>query len=167
MPEPRLSRLAGLGLLVRLCGGDPWIQAGLGKLGSGLGGLLAGALTKAGAQPDVQGWSAAFRQDFVLQRTVGVSSTVACGETAVGVALILGVIPAIAAVFGCCMNLHYLLAGTVAVNPVPFVLGLVLAWRVAGCCGADRWMLPALGTPGSPARPATSARTPEVRSAAH
>jgi thiosulfate dehydrogenase [quinone] large subunit len=55
----------------------------------------------------------------------------------------------IAAFFGVFMNLNYLLAGTVSVNPVLGFLGifLVLAWRVAGYYGVDRYLLPLLGTP--------------------
>ncbi len=45
-------------------------------------------------------------------------------------------------------------AGTVSTNPVLFILAtwLVLAWRVAGYWGLDRWVLPALGVPGHPGR---------------
>ena len=55
----------------------------------------------------------------------------------------------IAAGFGVLMNLNYLLAGTVSINPVLGMLGLflVLAWRVAGLIGLDRWLLPILGLP--------------------
>jgi thiosulfate dehydrogenase (quinone) large subunit len=37
-------------------------------------------------------------------------------------------------------------------NPRIFILAtwLVLAWRVAGYWGLDRWVLPRLGVPGSP-----------------
>jgi thiosulfate dehydrogenase [quinone] large subunit len=58
----------------------------------------------------------------------------------------------IAAFFGGFMNASYLLAGTVSTNPVLFILAtwLVLAWRVAGYWGLDRWVLPLLGVPGAP-----------------
>ena len=70
----------------------------------------------------------------------------------VGIALILGVVTGIAGFFGCFMNMNYMLAGSTSVNPVMFVLGLfiILAWRVAGWYGADRFILPALGTPWQP-----------------
>ena len=47
------------------------------------------------------------------------------------------------------MNFNYLLAGTVSTNPILGILGilLILAWRVAGYYGADRYLLPLLGTP--------------------
>jgi thiosulfate dehydrogenase (quinone) large subunit len=49
------------------------------------------------------------------------------------------------------MNANYLLAGTVSSNPILFTLAtwLVLAWRVAGYWGLDRWALPLLGVPGA------------------
>ncbi|HLZ21355.1 MAG TPA: hypothetical protein VKQ30_04450, partial [Ktedonobacterales bacterium] len=54
-----------------------------------------------------------------------------------------------AAFFGLAMNLNYLLAGTVSTNPILGVLALflILAWRVAGYYGVDRYLLPLLGTP--------------------
>jgi hypothetical protein len=47
---------------------------------------------------------------------------------------------------------YYLLAGTLSTNPLLFILGtwLVLAWRVGGWWGLDRWLLPLLGTPWAP-----------------
>jgi thiosulfate dehydrogenase [quinone] large subunit len=48
--------------------------------------------------------------------------------------------------------MSFLLAGSASSNPVLFVLamGLILAWRVAGYYGVDRWLLPMLGTPWQP-----------------
>jgi thiosulfate dehydrogenase [quinone] large subunit len=53
---------------------------------------------------------------------------------------------ALAAFFGGVMNLNYLLAGSVSSNPILLVLeiGLMLAWRIAGWWGGDRWLLPVL-----------------------
>jgi thiosulfate dehydrogenase [quinone] large subunit len=47
------------------------------------------------------------------------------------------------------MNMSFLLAGSASTNPVLFTLGigLILAWRVAGYYGIDRWLLPRLGVP--------------------
>jgi len=47
------------------------------------------------------------------------------------------------------MNLNYLFAGTVSINPIMLVLQLllILAWRTAGWLGLDRYLLPAIGTP--------------------
>ena len=124
-----------------------WVGAGAGQA---LGGFLQGALAKtAGSHPDVQNWYAAFLQGVVVPHAALWSHVVAYGELLVGVGLIIGALTGIAAFFGLFMNLNYLLAGTVSVNPALFALsiGLILAWRVAGFWGADRWLLPLLGTP--------------------
>lgn len=74
---------------------------------------------------------------------------IAVGETLVGLGLLAGALVGIAAFFGTLLNFNFLLAGTTSTNPVLFGLGifLVLAWKVAGWWGLDRWLLPALGTP--------------------
>lgn len=156
-------RWAWLWLFLRLYLGWEWLLAGWGKLhnpawtgsqaGSAITGFLTGALAKAsGEHPDVQGWYAWFLQHVVLTHSVFWSYLVAWGETLVGVALILGIFTGIAAFFASFMNLSYLLAGTVSINPVLFVIAtwLVLAWKTAGWWGLDRWILPALGTPWRP-----------------
>jgi thiosulfate dehydrogenase [quinone] large subunit len=70
----------------------------------------------------------------------------------VGLGLFVGALTGIAAGFGVLMNMNYLLAGTVSINPVlgMFGLFLALAWRVAGQIGLDRVLLPALGLPWQP-----------------
>lgn len=170
IPENRFSRLAfadtrvaWFWLLVRVYLGWGWVQAGWEKLhnpawvgakaGTGLAGFVAGAVKKTvGSNPAVQSWYADFLKAVVLHHLVVFSYMVAFGETLVGVALILGVVTGIAAFFGMFMNLNYLLAGAVSVNPIYFVLGLflVLAWRVAGWYGVDRWILTEFGTPWDP-----------------
>src|SRR4029079_2716368 len=118
-------------------------------------GFVQGALNKTGgAHPDVSGWYASFLQNVVFTHANTWSHGVAYGELLVGIALILGVLTGIAAFFGLFMNLNYLLAGTVSTNPILFVLaiGIILAWRVAGFIGLDRWLLPALGTPWQPGK---------------
>jgi thiosulfate dehydrogenase [quinone] large subunit len=47
------------------------------------------------------------------------------------------------------MNFNYLCAGSVSINPVLIVLSLflLLAWRIAGYYGVDRYLIPLLGTP--------------------
>jgi thiosulfate dehydrogenase (quinone) large subunit len=74
------------------------------------------------------------------------------GEIAIGLGLILGLLTGIAAFFGALMNMSFLLAGSASSNPVLFTLavGLMLAWRVAGYYGLDRYVLPALGAPWAP-----------------
>ena len=58
----------------------------------------------------------------------------------------------IAAFFGATMNMSFLLAGSASMNPVLFALaiGLILAWKVSGYYGLDRYILPLLGTPWRP-----------------
>ena len=113
--------------------------------GAAITGFVNNALTKtAGAHPDVQGWYAAFLQNAVLPNPALWSNLVAFGEVLVGVAIIVGIFVGIATFFGAFMNLNFMLAGTVSINPIMFVLGvfLILAWRVAGYWGLDRFALP-------------------------
>jgi thiosulfate dehydrogenase [quinone] large subunit len=167
IPEPRIARLlladTRLGwvwLPVRLYVGYEWVSAGMAKVGSAawtgdqagaaIQGFAAGALSKSGgAHPDVSGWYAWFLQHVVIPQAALFGQVVAWGEVAVGLALIVGLFTGIAAFFGAFMNMNYLLAGTVSINPILFLgqLGLVLAWRIAGWIGLDRWTLPILGTP--------------------
>ena len=74
---------------------------------------------------------------------------IALGETAVGIGILLGALVGIAAFFGATMNMSYMLAGSASTNPILFALtiGLILAWRVAGYYGVDRYLLPLLGVP--------------------
>jgi thiosulfate dehydrogenase [quinone] large subunit len=152
-------------LIVRLYVGWAWLQAGWGKVtnpawvgnkaGTALAGFVNNALTKAsGEHPDVQIWYASFLRNIVLPHAGTWGHLVAFGETLVGIGLILGAFAGIAAFFGIVMNLNYLLAGAVSVNPILLMLSifLVLAWKTVGWWGLDRWLLPALGTPWRPGR---------------
>ncbi|HEX2864465.1 MAG TPA: DoxX family protein [Deinococcales bacterium] len=172
VPEPPIARtlfadtrLAPLWLVVRLYLGYEWVSAGWEKLtnpagvwvgakaGTAIAGFLSGALKKSGGEhPDVSGWYATFIRDVVLPAAPFFSYLVTFGEFLVGVALILGLFTGIAAFFGGFMNASYLFAGTVSTNPLLFILAswLVLAWRVAGYIGLDRWVLPLVGVPGLP-----------------
>ena len=71
---------------------------------------------------------------------------------AIGLGLLFGVLTGLAAFFGAFMNMSFLLAGSASTNPVMFTLaiGLILAWKVAGYYGVDRYLLPALGVPWHP-----------------
>jgi len=156
-------RWAWIWLILRLYVGWEWLQAGWGKLnnpawtgskaGSALSGFISGALAQtSGEHPNVQGWYAWFLQNLVQPYPVIWSYLVSWGEFLVGIALIVGLFTGIAAFFGSFMNMNYLLAGAVSINPVLFVsaLFLILAWKTAGWWGLDRWVLPALGTPWRP-----------------
>jgi len=74
---------------------------------------------------------------------------IAFGELAVGIGILVGALVSIAAFFGATMNMSYMLAGSASTNPILFALtiGLILAWRVAGYYGVDRFLLPRLGVP--------------------
>ena len=167
-PEPAIARFflatsgaAAMWFVVRMNVGAQWFLAGWEKVqdptwgasGKALTGFVNGALAKAsGAHPSVQGWYADFLRNVVLP-TAGVwSFLITWGEVAVGLGLLVGALTGIAAGFGVLMNLNYLMAGTVSINPVLGVLGLflVLGWRVAGLIGLDRWLLPLLGLPWKP-----------------
>lgn len=156
-------RWAWVWLILRLYVGYEWMMAGWGKInnpawtstkaGAALTGFINGALAKTGGDhPDVQSWYAWFLQHMVLPNAPLWSRMVAWGEFLVGIALILGIFTGIAAFFGSFMNINYLMAGAVSTNPILFVIAtwLVLAWKVAGWWGLDRWILPALGTPWRP-----------------
>jgi thiosulfate dehydrogenase [quinone] large subunit len=75
---------------------------------------------------------------------------IAWGEVLVGLGLIFGVLTGWAAFFGMLMNMSFMLAGSASTNPVLFSISilLILAWRVAGYLGGDRYVLPLLGVPG-------------------
>jgi thiosulfate dehydrogenase [quinone] large subunit len=130
--------------------GEPWVFTN--NTGAAIQGFAGGALAKAsGEHAAVQGWYANFLSTFVQPQPYASiwAYLITFGELLVGLGLIVGALTGIAAFFGVLMNLNYLLAGTVSTNPILGVLGLflILAWRVAGYYGVDRYLLPMLGTP--------------------
>ena len=170
IPEPKISRFlfadtraSWVWLIIRLYVGYEWLMAGWGKIGSpswtgsqtgaAVKGFLTGALSKTtGAHPDVSGWYGWLINSVALPHAAFISYLVAYGEVVIGAALILGLFTGIAAFFGAFMNINYLFAGTVSVNPFLLLLELflILAWRVSGWVGLDRWLLPRLGVPWQP-----------------
>lgn len=146
---------APLWFLARLYLGYEFLIAGWDKLanpawfGSGAGaalkGFVQGALSQTtGAHPDVQMWYASFLQSTVLPHLVGWSNAVVLGELAIGLGLIVGLCTTTAAFFAFFMSLNFLLAGTVSMNPilVLLALGIMLAHRVSGRWGLDRFAKP-------------------------
>jgi thiosulfate dehydrogenase (quinone) large subunit len=99
------------------------------------------------------GWYRAFLQ-FLLDSNsyVWFAKCVAVGEFLIGIALIIGMFTGIAAFFAGFMNWNFMMAGSAGVNPLMFLVAilLLLAWKVAGYYGVDRWLLPKLGTPWKP-----------------
>lgn len=165
MGESRISRWlfnrsesSWIWLILRLYLGYEWFTAALGdklespswRSGAGLTGFVQGAIGKStGAHAAVQGWYASFLSSVILPAAPFWAWVIALGELLVGAALILGLFTGVAAFFGGFMNFNYMAAGTISTNPFLFVIAtwLVLAWKVAGWWGLDRWVLPALGTP--------------------
>ena len=80
------------------------------------------------------------------------ADVIAWGELLVGLGLLVGALVGFAAFFGMLMNFNYQLAGSASSNPVLFTLSvfLILAWKVAGYWGLDRYVLRWLGTPWKP-----------------
>ena len=157
------SRAGLFWLPIRLFVGFTWLEAGYHKFsGTGWmdgGAALKGFWTAAVAVPDkgspaiTYDWYRSFIQTLLdNQAYTWFAPLIAFGEMAVGLGLLLGVLTGIAAFFGDLMNMSFLLAGSASSNPVMFTLaiGLMLAWKVAGYYGLDRYILPLLGTPWHP-----------------
>jgi len=161
------SRAGLLWLPIRLFVGFSFLEAGLHKLfpvgkavGAGWldgGASLLGYWTNAVAIPEAPAKAAItfeWYRDFLNILIANGAQTwfgylIVFGEIAIGAGLILGILTGIAAFFGVTMNMSFLLAGSASTNPVLFALGigLILAWRVAGYYGFDRFLLPRLGVP--------------------
>ncbi len=151
---------AWIWLILRLYLGYTWLTSGWGKItsdawtgenaGEAIKGFMGGAIALA-EEGDVAGWYAWFLEHVVIPNAVVFSYMVAFGEFLIGLGLIVGLLTGIAAFFGALMNMSFLLAGTVSSNPIMFMIAilLIMAWKVAGWYGLDRWALPFLGTPWS------------------
>jgi len=168
------TRWAWLWLIVRVYLGYSWLTSGLGKLSNPAwvqtGVALKGFWERAVLVPEAPArpliafdWYRTFIQ-FLLDSGsyTWFAKLITAGELLIGIALILGLFTGIAAIFGGFMNWNFMMAGTASINPVLFLLSilLVLAWKVAGWWGLDRWALAALGAPWRPGRvfsPETSA----------
>ena len=147
-------------LPIRLFVGFSWLEAGWHKFtdpewmqgGAALRAYWerAASIPEQGRPPITYEWY----RDFINTLLAGGHESwfavlVTFGELAIGLGLILGALTGIAAFFGAFMNMSFLLAGSASTNPIMFTLavGLMLAWRVAGYYGLDRYLLPRLGTP--------------------
>jgi thiosulfate dehydrogenase (quinone) large subunit len=184
LPDPPFAHklfsttaFAWLWAIVRIYVGYQWIEAGWHKLTGGGwidgGAALKGFWTKivaipaAPAKPAITyDWYRAFIQ-FMLDNGwyTWFASLVAFGEFLVGAALIVGAFVGIAAFFGALMNWNFIMAGSASSNPVLLMLGifLILAWKVAGWYGLDRYLLPLVGTPWTWKRQATPPSEPQPR----
>jgi thiosulfate dehydrogenase [quinone] large subunit len=148
-------------LPIRIFLGFEWLEAGWHKLtgggwidgGSALLGYWQNAvkIPEAPARPPISfEWYRTFLQ-FLIDNNAQTwfGWLITFGEIAVGVGLLLGLLTGVAAFFGALMNMSFLLAGSASVNPImfTFAVGLMLAWKVAGYYGLDRFLLPRLGVP--------------------
>ena len=165
--SPRFARYlfgnprAGLFWLpIRLFLGFEWLEAGWHKLtGEGWtdgGAALLGywqnavAIPEEGRPPISYEWYRSFIQMLIDNGAESwMGWLIPLGETAVGIGLLAGILTGFAAFFGATMNMSFLLAGSASTNPVMFTLavGVMLAWKVAGYYGLDRYLLPAIGVP--------------------
>jgi thiosulfate dehydrogenase (quinone) large subunit len=157
------SRAGLFWLPIRLFVGFAWLEAGWHKFtdpewtqgGAALRAYWerAAAIPEQGRPPITYEWY----RDFINTLLAGGHESwfawvITLGELAIGIGLIFGILTGIAAFFGAFMNMSFLLAGSASTNPVMFTLaiGLILAWKVAGYYGVDRYLLPLLGTPWRP-----------------
>jgi len=128
---------------------DSWLRSGAGLQGF----IKYGALPQAGKGPFSAvnyGWYASFLRWLAHPTPAAFfGKAIALGETAIGIALIVGVLTGVAAFMAGTLTMSFGLAGVAGVNPLFFLLevGLILAWRNAGYYGLDRYVLPAVGTP--------------------
>jgi thiosulfate dehydrogenase [quinone] large subunit len=148
---------------IRLFVGFTWLEAGYHKF-SGQGWLDGGAALKGfwervvvvpdqGSPVITYDWYRSFIQTLLDNNAyTWFAPLIVFGEMAVGIGLLIGLLTGFAAFFGALMNMSFLLAGSASSNPVLFTLaiGIMLAWKVAGYYGVDRYLLPMLGTPWRP-----------------
>lgn len=155
------TRAAWLWLPLRLYLGWSWLQHGLEKVtnpawtesGQALAGFWGNAVTTDPKPVITVPWYREFIETMLgAQAYTWFSDLVVYGEMLVGVALILGAFTGIAAFFGAFMNWNYIMAGSASSNALllAIAVGLMLAWKVSGRIGLDRWLLPLLGTPWRP-----------------
>jgi thiosulfate dehydrogenase (quinone) large subunit len=154
------TQFSWIWLLLRLWLGYKWIDASMHKInnpawvqtGDALKGFWTGAVAiPADGRPAIAfDWYRNFIQ-FMLdaQAYTWFAKLVAYGELLIGIALILGIFTGIAAFFGAFMNFNFMMAGSASINPMLFIVALVLifAWKTAGYLGLDYFLLPTLGVP--------------------
>ena len=166
IPDPPLAttlfsttRFSWLWLILRLYLGWQWLSSGWGKISGGTwasGESLKGFWTNAVAVPDegkpaiAFDWYRSFIQ-YMLDHGwyTWFADVIMWGEFLIGIALILGAFVGIAAFFGGFLNWNFIMAGAASTNGLLFAIAIVLmlAWKVAGWYGLDRFLLPLIGTP--------------------
>jgi thiosulfate dehydrogenase [quinone] large subunit len=154
------TRMAAVWLVVRVLLGLSWLQSGWGKLGNPAwmqsGEALRSYWERAVTIPETGrpaiafDWYRGFIQGLLDSGAyTWFAKLVVFGEILVGIALIIGMFVGIAAFFGAFMNWNFVMAGTASSNALLGLgaLLLILAWKIAGYYGVDRYLLPRLGTP--------------------
>lgn len=145
-----------LWLVVRVYLGGVWLPNGLAKL-AGSGWTNGGPALKdfwlravngspGGRSPIPYPWYRDLLHLMVVQHIyTWFAWVITISEVTIGLLLLLGLLTGLAACAGGVLNLLYLLAGSISVNPVMLILSLflLLAWRVAGYYGLDRFLFPA------------------------
>lgn len=138
---------AVLFLAARLYLGWTWLTSGLGKIAEEFN--PGGYLQQAVAEPVMNGggeaaypWYTAFLENAAIPQSELFGFLVMWGEVLVGAGLLIGLLTTTFAFFGGVMNMAFLLAGTVSVNPVMLVLAILLLIGKgnAGRIGLDRFI---------------------------
>lgn len=154
------TRLSWLWLIVRVYLGWQWVTSGWGKFnnpawvqtGEALKGFWTGAvqIPETGRAPIAYDWYRDFIQLMLDQGWyTWFAKVITFGELTIGIALILGAFVGLAAFGGALLNWNFIMAGAASTNAVLFTLAilLILAWKVAGWYGLDRFLLVRIGTP--------------------
>jgi thiosulfate dehydrogenase [quinone] large subunit len=153
------TRFAWFWLIPRLYLAYVWLPSAWGKLNNPAwmqtGEALKGYWEKALGANIYFDWYQNFIQFlYDAEAWTWFAKLIVFGELFVGLSMLLGAFVGIGAFGGALLNFNFLLAGTVSSNPLLLVLeiALILAWKVAGWWGLDRYLLPLLGTPWAPGK---------------
>lgn len=152
------TRFAWAWVLVRAWVGLAWFDAGWSKATSPAWTVSGEALKRfwvkaASVQvgPEI-GYS--WYRSFIIMLLEGehhrwFAKLITFAELSIGIALVVGALTGFASFSGGFLNFNYMMAGSASINPVLYTLtiALLLAWKVAGHIGLDRWLLPLMGTP--------------------
>ena len=152
------TRSAWIWFILRIWLASFWIPAGWGKLqnpawvqtGEALKGFWLNAVGTTEGSQIAFAWYRNFIRFLIdIQAYTWMGKLIPIGELAIGIALLLGLLTGFAAFLGGFLNWNFIMAGVASTNGMLFLISmlLVLAWKVAGYYGLDRWVLPYLGTP--------------------
>ncbi len=163
IPDPKIAfvlfqtvRVAWLWVIFRLFLAATWIPAGWGKLhnpawmsGAAIEGFWKNAVSVDTGSITYEWYRSLLQFMIDAGWSTWFGPLMAYLELTVGVLLVLGAFTGIAAFTGAFLNLNFMLAGVASSNPIMFLASilLILAWKVAGWYGLDRWLLTRLGVP--------------------